>query len=27
LRGFWKQHESDQDVDQRIEILRFVTEA
>lgn len=27
LRGFWKQHESDQDVDQQIEILRFVTEA
>lgn len=27
LRGFWKQHESNQDVDQRIEILRFITEA
>ena len=27
LHGFWKQHEPDQDVDQQIEILRFVTEA
>jgi Csm6 HEPN domain len=27
LRGFWGLHEPDQDVDQRIEIVRFITEA
>jgi len=27
LRGFWGLHEPDQDVDQRIEIVRYITEA
>lgn len=27
LRGFWGLREPDQDVDQRIEIVRFITEA